>query len=189
MERRQRQFNLVVGAPGHGKSTFIAKRMIAASPDKNAIIYKEELNIDDAAFSMFARAKFKEYKGGKVKMSSFDVDYKTFMKEVYAHFRNGHIVIDDGTLYERDMVTKELSDLATMRRHLGVDITVAYHGMTYLPIQQFPLVNNIILFHTTDSLYKGRRLPGVELIQAAKDRIAAQVAKGNKYYHEVIKLS
>lgn len=190
MAERERQFNIFVGAPGFGKSTFTS-RIIQQSKDANAIIYKMALNIDDKAFSKFPECKdIAKYTGGKVKISDLTIKYPKLVRLVVDKYRNGHFVVDDAGLYERDIISDELNDLVMMRRHIGVDVSLIYHGLSFLPIQQFPFINNIILFHTTDNFtYKARRLPAGEQLQAAKDRIAAQVVKGNKYYHEVIKLS
>ncbi len=186
---RERQFNILVGAPGYGKSTF-ANRIVQGNRDHNAIIYKNNLNIDDPAFVRIPELKdLAKYKGGKVKVSDRTIKYPKLVTLINEKYRNGIFMVDDAGLYERDVISDELSDLVMMRRHMGVDVYLIYHGLSYLPIQQFPFVNNIILFHTTDALYKGRKLPELDRLQQAKDRIAAKVAGGNKYYHEVIKLS
>lgn len=186
---RERQFNIIVGAPGHGKSTLTAD-LVRQSKDANAIIYKMALNIDDKAFAKFPVREFAKYTGGKVRISDLDVKYPKLIQSVIAHYRNGMLVIDDAGLYERDIISDELNHLVMMRRHVGVDVFLVYHGLSFLPIQQFPYINNIILFHTADNFsYKARRIPAGDALQAAKDRIAAQVVKGNKYYYEVIKLS
>lgn len=186
---RERQFNIIVGAPGHGKSTTAAK-LFEAGKDANGIIYKMFLNIDDKAFKKYRHVPFDKYTGGKVKISDMDVKYKDFLKGVLRSFRNGHVMIDDAGNYERDIISDELNKLVSMRRHMGVDVTMIYHGLSFLPIQQFPFINHIILFHTTDNFsYKAGKLPDIKKLEKAKERIAAQVARGNKYYYEVIKLS
>lgn len=186
---RERQFNILVGAPGFGKSTKGAE-IVSRTHDKNAIIYKMLLNIDDKAFAKFPHVQLKNYKGGKVKIDDLQIKYSDMVKAVTRDFRNGMFVVDDAGNYERNIISEELNRLVSMRRHIGVDVLLIYHGLSFLPIQQFPFINNIILFHTTDNpSYKGGKIPEMEKLLAAKARIAAQVARGNKYYHEVIKLS
>lgn len=195
---RERQVNMIIGAPGHGKSTEMMN-IIKAYPDKNVLIWKNFLNIDDPAFKSIPEKQYIKYTGGRAKMKSNDMSiagknekqkYKNFMQGVIDHYRNGMLIVDDASNYEKYTTSDEFNNLIMMRRHIGVDVFYIYHGFTLFPIPMLPYVNNIILFHTADNFsYKGAKLPQMEKLQAAQERIAAQVAKGNKYYHEVIKLS
>lgn len=189
---------MIIGAPGHGKSTKMMD-IIKRYPDANVLLWKMFLNIGDPAFKTIPEKQYAKYTGGRAKISSNDttiagknerLKYKTFMQGIIDHYRNGMLVVDDASNYEKYTTSDEFNNLIMMRRHMGVDVFYIYHGFTLFPIAMLPYVNNIILFHTTDNFsYKGAKLPEMEKLLAAKNRIAAQVAKGNKYYHEVIKLS
>ena len=181
--------NLVVGFPGHGKSTLVGN-LVFASRDRNALIYQEGLDIGADAYKKFPETSFWKYKGGKVVINAEEVKYKLFLEHVKKNFRNGTLVIDEGGLYEQDILTDEMKAIAALRRKIGVDIFINYHGVSDLPIRQYQYVNNLILFHSADNFsYKATKVPKIKEMLAAKERIAAQVAKGNKYYHEVIRLS
>lgn len=157
---------LVVGATGCGKSTWIANRIKLAKC--NVIVYKHIVNIDDNAFKFLSHKNTNNIRQGvnigepvKCKISGIDrKDYIVFLEWVKKNYRNGILVIDDATIFERDRLTTEMNFILTMKRHLGLDIFLVYHGLTLLPIEQFLLCKSIILFNTTDSLqYKASRLP------------------------------
>ncbi len=187
-EPRDRQFNLVVGFRGHGKSYYVSK-IIRKSSQQNALIYVEDVDIDTPAWAPFPLVDFYSYKGGKVKICAQDLEYDVFLRMVRKHYRNGILVIDEGRLHENYKLSKGMIDLVSTCRKIGVDIYINYHGMSGLPIEQFHYVNNIILFHTTDNFRrKNNSIPEMKALEAAQRRIRAQVFKGNKYYAEVIPL-
>lgn len=189
MPPRNPTVSLAVGAKGYGKSTLIAK-LIKNSHHRNALIYKIGLNAADPAFKDFKEVSFFKYKGGKVIINAAEIEYKDFLEAILAKFRNGILLIDDASFYEMDTLSPQLKKIMLMCRHLGIDVIMVYHGLSDLPIKQLPYTNQIILFHTTDNAgYKAKKLPGMEGLEQAKNRIARQVAAGNKYYFEVIKLS
>lgn len=170
---RERRFNIVVGSPGSGKSTFTAE-LIKKTPG-NAIVYKHIANIDDPAFSFLTEKNADNWRQGaapgagvKCKFAGRQEDYRGFLQWVIRNYRNGMIVVDDATLFERDRLTREMQDIVTMRRHYGLDIILIYHGLTALPIDQFPFLNNIVLFNTNDNFqYKANKLPQIENLNKA----------------------
>lgn len=185
---RDRQFNLVVGFPGHGKSTFIANQC-KRTKDSNVLVYVEDVDMDSDAWAAFPPVDFGKYRGGKRKVNASDVAYDVFLQQVCQHFRNGIVVIDEGRLHENYRLSKEMIRLVATRRKIGVDIYINYHGMSGLPVEQLQYVNNIILFHTTDNFSrKGRSLPEMQALLAAQARIRRQVFAGNKYYAEAMPL-
>lgn len=159
-------------------------------PEKNKLLYKHLASINDPAFADIKHIKFREYKGGPAKIDCIDIPYKKFLKEVADKYRNGALFVDDAVNFERNSISDEMMYLVSMRAHLGIDVMYIYHSLTGLAIDQIPFLNNVILFHTTDNFkYKGAKLPQMELIEQAKERIAKRVAGGDKYYYEVIKLA
>jgi hypothetical protein len=179
----------VIGAKGYGKSTLIAK-LVASSHHKNALIYKTPVTVGDAAFKAFRYVPFNKYKGGKVIISAGDVKYLDFLEAVMTKLRDAVVVIDDSAFYERHNLSVQLEQLMNQCRHVDIDVITVYHGLTKFPIQQIPYLNNIVLFHTNDNAaYKANKLPGFEQLQDSINRIAGEVAKGNRYYYEVIKQS
>lgn len=170
--------------------------MIDESPYRNAIVYKEQLNVDDKAFIHLPLVAFDKYRGGKVRMTSMDVEYLPLLRWVLAgNFKNGALLIDDTSFYERNQISDELRRLLMMRRHLGVDVYLLYHGATAFPIDQYPYINMLVMFHSTDNFaYKGGKIPMAKEIEAARDRVsrrfmAAAHGTPEKYRPEIIKLS
>lgn len=198
-EARQRRFNLVVGSPGAGKSTFTAES-IKSYNSGNVILYKHAGNIDDAAFNFLPVKTQSNWRQGaspgtpvKCKFAGdTGTEYTGFLTWVKDSFRNGMLVIDDATIFERDRLTKEMNYLVTMRRHLGIDIWLIYHGLTLLPIEQFIFVNHIVLFNTNDNLkYKASRLPNYQLLLQGVQQARNNYASGGalRYTPAVVPLT
>lgn len=165
-EGQNTQGVMVVGATGCGKSTWIAER--CRKYNGNVIVYKHMSNIDDKAFSFLPEKTTSNWRQGakegspvKCKISGVEVsDYIQFLKWCKDNYRNGLLVIDDATIFERDRLSKEMNFLLTMKRHNGMDIYLVYHGLTLLPIEQFLLCRYVVLFNTTDNPnYKVRKIP------------------------------
>lgn len=168
---QEAEFNLIVGSPGAGKSTFTAgyvKRY-----NQSALVYKHLANIDDKAFSFLSTKTKESWRQGaapgqpvKCKIAGRQEDYAEFLRWIMAGgLRNGLLVVDDATIFERDRLTKEMNELVTMRRHYGLSIWLIYHGLSLLPIEQFVFANRIVLFNTTDNLkYKAAKMPRFEAL-------------------------
>lgn len=170
----ERQFNLIVGSPGSGKTTFTVP--IIKKYKQNVIIVKHRSNVNDSTHSFLNEKKTKDWRKGydpgdftKCKMAFTEKkDYLEFLRWVKNNFRNGLLIIDDCTIFERDRLSLEMVDLVTMRRHYGIDIMLIYHGFSLMPIDQFVFANNLIIFNTNDSPgYKATKIPQFERVEKA----------------------
>lgn len=185
MDLRQRRFNIVVGSPGSGKTTFTSN--IVRQYKQNVCFIKHLANIDDPALNFLTQKTRSNWRQGahdeapvKFKLAINDIkiedeetgekisEYRYTLKWVKKHFRNGMLIVDDATIFERDRLTEEMNHLVSMRRHYGIDIWLIYHGLTLLPIEQFIFLNNLVLFNTNDNLkYKANKLPNADHLQRA----------------------
>ncbi len=196
---RERQVNIIVAAPGYGKSSLMAEIIKRFYKRENVLLFKKFMNINDPAFSFIPEKPFASYISGSAKFADNDATmlgkkpkekYRFFLQAVLKSYRNGLLIVDDAGSYERYTTSDELNELVMMRRHMGVDVFYLFHSMSFLPIEMLPYTNNVIIGHTTDNFaYKAAKLPEMEKLIEAKERIAQKVASGNKYYKEVIKLS
>jgi hypothetical protein len=179
-EVRERRFILIAGAPGAGKSVFVNDNIIAPYTG-NVIIFKHPANIDDKAVAWLPEKTPSNWRQGakpgapvRCKMAVTKQDYKKTLQWVADEYRNGLLIVDDATIYEKFILTNEMEFLVIMRRHLGIDIVMMYHGLTRLPIDQFISANYLLLFNTTDNFdYKAKKLPQHKTLQDA-----AQSARG-----------
>jgi len=167
-------FNMFIGAPRSGKSTATVK-LIKCYP-KNVIIVKHTSNIQDDTHAFLTEKTMDNWRQGtapggyvKCKMAFSDKkEYKPFLDWVRKKYRNGLLIIDDATIFERDRLTTEMTDIVSMRRHYGIDVVLIYHGFTLCPIDQFVFVNKLIIFNTNDSPeYKKNKIPQFRKIEAA----------------------
>jgi energy-coupling factor transporter ATP-binding protein EcfA2 len=174
---RERRFNLVVGAPGSGKSTFVAE-IVKKYNNGNVCVWKHKANYDDPAFKFLPIKTESNWRQGvspgnaaKFMMVGNKDGYKSMLKWLVdennsTRFRNGLLVVDDATIFEKYVLSEEMQELVAMRRHHGyfLDIWLVYHGMTQLPIEQFTFVNNVIIFNTADNMkYKSSKIPADKL--------------------------
>ncbi len=196
---QESQFNLIVGSPGAGKSTFVAgyvKRY-----NQSAIVYKHLANIDDQAFAFLTTKTKESWRQGaapgqavKCKFAGRQEEYPGFLQWVMTGgFRNGLLVVDDATIFERDRLTKEMNELVAMRRHYGISIWLVYHGLSLLPIEQFIFCNRIVLFNTNDNIkYKAAKMPRFTELQQGIAQARANFQGGNprlKHTPVVVKLA
>lgn len=195
-EVRERRFTMIVGSPGSGKSTFTSK-LVQTMPG-NAIVYKHIANIDDKAFSQLTEKNQSNWRQGakpgeavKCKFAGQVEDYKAFLQWAIKNYRNGLLVVDDATIFERDRMTKEMQNIVTMRRHYGIDVILIYHGLSTLPIDQFVFLNNLVLFNTNDNIkYKANKLPQMDALNAAIQQARDNYrSKANKYTPAIINFS
>lgn len=191
---RDGQANVVAGCKGHGKSTWLRGFLDHKSPFRHSLVYKYGRNIEDPAFEGYPVINsLKEYRGGRVIVNGNNgkVKYSDFIK-FCSYSRDINVVVDDAKLFERNVITDEMNELLVINRRLPADVWLLYQGVTDIPIETYSLVNNIVLFHTTDDIRrKGHKIAAdaVEPILKARERIRKRVLSGDKYYKEVIKLA
>lgn len=192
---RQPEFNLVIGSPGAGKSTWVAG--IAKQTPRNVCLVKLPVNIDDKAFSFLPEKTLSSWRQGlqpgapgKFKVSA---SKKEYLKEILpwiiaGNFKNGIFIVDDATIYERHQISDELDELLGMRRHFGLDVYLVYHGLTKCPIDQFAFANHIILFNCTDNPnYKASKIPEHHRLIAGI-KVAQEEYRKKTYKPSIIKL-
>lgn len=175
---KERLFDTYVGAPRAGKSTMAAKAI--KKYGQNVIVIKHMANINDETFSFLPEKSLSNWRQGvkpggfvkcKMAFKNRKKDYQEFLKWCIDHYRNGLLVIDDTTIFERDRMSEPLAELVAMRAHLGIDILMLYHGFSLFPIDQFIFINHLLVFNTSDNpAYKKDKIPQIEKIIAAADR-------------------
>ena len=101
MSKREPSIGLFVGARGHGKSTKLAA-YLEKHRYKNAIVFKEGVNVHDKAFESWPKISLDQYKGGRVIVDGGTIEAKNpyihFIQTVHKKFTRGVIVIDDAAM-------------------------------------------------------------------------------------------
>lgn len=172
-----RYFDLLVGAPRSGKSTFAAN--IIKQFQQNVIIVKHTSNINDDTHSFLTEKTPENWRQGaapnqfvKCKMA-FDEkeDYLPFLQWVKEHYRYGLLIIDDATIFEDYKMSRPLKNIVSMRRHYKLSVILIYHGFTACPIDQFTFVNKLVIFNCNDNITRKKdRIPKFEQIEQAVTR-------------------
>lgn len=199
----ERTFDVAVGAPRSGKSTFSAK--VIKSYPENALIVKHKANIHDATFSFLPEKTMQNWRQGvprtghvKCKMAFMDKDkdYQVFLRWVIDHFRNGLLVIDDATIFEQRETSKLMLEIISMRAHLGIDVLLIFHGFTKMPIDMFTFLNHFIIFNTVDNITRKKdTLTDYDSIYAAvlraryRYRLYQDRTDPRKYEPEILRIN
>ncbi len=177
MKDNERKFDLIVGAPRSGKTTWTVRPIKLYK--QNVIIVKHTSNIGDATHSFLPQKTTSNFRQGaapgafvKCKMAFADKkEYLPFLDWVRTRYRNGLLIIDDATIFERDRLSLPMTDIVSMRRHYGIDVMLIYHGFALMPIDQFVFANNIFIFNTNDNVeYKKSKIPQFKRIEAARNQ-------------------
>jgi Poxvirus A32 protein len=191
---RERHFNLVAGGTGCGKSTWLANKVIKPYT-QNVIVLKHIVNVNDKAFSFLPKKTIETFKKYNQKNKPIQCvipytdkkEYKPFLEWVKNNIEHCLLIIDDATILEKDRLSETMQLLATMRRHYAIDIYLVYHGLTFLPIDQFIHVNYLIMFNTSDNfIYKAKKLPNSEVLKNAQAEVKKNYLSKDKQYVPVI---
>ena len=169
-----RLFDLIVGAPKSGKSTFAAK--VIKQYKQNVIIVKHTSNINDDTHAFLTEKTMDNWRQGaapgqfvKCKMA-FDEksDYLPFLEWVKQHYRYGLLIIDDATIFEDYKMSKPLKNIVSMRRHYKLSVVLIYHGFMACPIDQFIFANRLIIFNCNDNITRKKdRIPKFTQVERA----------------------
>lgn len=148
---RKAQLNIVVGAPGTGKSTFIRQevvekrpKVLVVTPDTSEWRQLPEVHNKQEIYSLTGKARY------------VCASKKDFIENVVGKFYGGVLVMDDAMSYLDFQTEDTMRYLQIRRRQLGIDIYFVGHGLTQIPPQLFTFTSWIILFATTDN-FSGRR--------------------------------
>lgn len=197
---RNPRFNAFIGSPGSGKTTYINRCIQQYSG--NVLLLKLWINIDDEAtrwmplmtLEQVERAlKFGEKVVARIALTK--KDYLPILKWVNQKYRNGLLIVDDASVFEKDSLTEQMEDLLIMRRHLGLDIWMVYHGFTGFPIEQYKFLNFLMVFNTNDNPdYKKNKIPRFDEIIAATTESQNRFKKyaytdPRRYKPSIVKLS
>src|SRR5690349_11016130 len=121
MQVRERRFNLIVGGPGAGKSTWIASK-VKQYDNGNVLVWKHQGNYDDPAFDFLPIKTAKGWRQGavpgqpvKFRMIGDEDTYPQLLQWLYGNdpnkFKEGLLILDDCTLFEADRISKNLRRL------------------------------------------------------------------------------
>lgn len=184
---RQPAANVLVGAPGCGKTHWLIKK-VAMPARRNVCIVTSWEDLDQPIFQPFSHKSYENWRQGAAPNTpvkfKIAVDRKEYRKELLPwakeEFRNGVLIIDDTTVFERNSISDELYELLAKRRHWGIDVFLTYHGFTQFPIDQYAFVKNIIVFNTVDNpAYKKDKIPEFPVLMQAAAKARANFAKGS----------
>lgn len=199
---REAEVTIIAAAKKHGKST-LAEQMIRQHPFKNALIFKEGINLADKAFIKYPQiTDLSKYKGGKKVVDGGYIDYYTFLRLVNKHFKDGLLLLDDIVEYEPNDLSPQLRPILVNNRKMGLEVILLYQAVGDVPKRMWRYVSNCIMGYTIENLEDAvYKLPnkGVEFFKAREriirvhDRCKCGQENackcGNRYYKEVIKLS
>jgi len=186
---RRANFDLLVGATGAGKSTFLLQNVVKPLQEKGnrILVVKNDINKDwgDVPFFDFYD-EIKTFEGIR-KLNYLDGRFEIIQK----NYSNGALILEDCRGYIDLQSDKIMQWLLIFRRHVGIDLFAVFHGLTEVPPKFFTHADRLILFSTNDNINKRSKeiySDKLKLIDEARLRIEDKVRKGNKYAYEIVNL-
>lgn len=181
--QRKTELNLVVGANGTGKTTFLQKEVLKIRT-KNLIITPDP-------------AEWKQYNTittpdeirnlqGTARIIYEDSSTLQIIKE---NFFGGALILDDAMAYLNEQTPGMMQYLYIRRRQFGIDLYIVAHGLRQLPPKCFTFVSWLILFNSVENFSARKQELISELynkVVEAQTRISKKVQAGNPYYYEIL---
>jgi len=185
---RRAKFDIIVGATGSGKSTFLLENVVKPLKEKNEriLIFKNEVNADWADVDFL-----KNYDELKTFTGIRKLNFRDGRFQKLRNYRNGALILEDCRGYIELQSKKEMDDFLIFRRHVNIDLFAVFHGLTDVPPRFFIHADRLVLFSTNDNINKRSKeiyQERLQKIDEARKRVENQVNKGNKYAYEIINL-
>jgi hypothetical protein len=183
---RAAKMTIILGANGTGKSTLLHD-IITHGNEKSLVITP-----DDSEWRKYAEVELLEkddFVFSGVRRHIFDPQKKCGTLDKIHMFKKGKLIFDDCRAYLLSATDLRIRQLLIRRRQRMVDVFAVGHGFTEVPPVFFTFATDIILFRTTDNIFKRKDcLKDFEKMLEAQKRVNAMAAK-NPHYYEVIKIS
>lgn len=182
MERKT-ELNMVVGANGTGKTTFIEKEILKIRT-KNLIVtpdYAEWKGLPEISTADEIRTL-----QGSARIIYQDTETLNVIKENYS---GGALILDDAMAYLNEQTPKMMQYLYIRRRQFGIDLYIVAHGLRQIPPKCFTFASWLILFNSIEN-FSGRKqelIPELyNKVVETQTRISKKVQSGNPYYYEIL---
>ena len=182
MSKRKAELNLVIGANGTGKTSFLQKEVLPK--------YQKALIItpDPAEWKQYPIVSIDELKYfnaiGRMVYSG-----PQMLQNVSKRFYGGALLLDDAMAYLDEQTPDSLQYIYIRRRQFGIDVYLVAHGLRQVPPKCFTFASWLILFNSVEnfSARKKELIPEIyDTIITAQTNIREKVKKGNPYYKEII---
>ena len=188
----RKRCDILVGATGAGKSTFLLKNIVEPllKEDKRILVVKNDFNMDwkDVDFL----SKDKKYEELKTFTGIRKVNFRQGrLEKIAQYYSNGVLILEDCMGYIHTQTDKITDWLLLGRRHFGINLFCVFHGLTEVPPKFFTYADSLILFATNDNINKRSKeiFPErLQVIDKARQRIEQRVRKGDKFAYEIINL-
>lgn len=182
MSERLNVINLVVGAPGHGKTTKILE-LLKRYPRK-ILIY--DIN-KEKAYSDFPLIELKDIRFHSHGIARvFTPDTRALVDAIDKHYYNGLVVFEDATKYLPSGVANVFSwrSIFTNYRHRNRDYIFTFHSLNRIPPFVYEMSNYITLFKTKEQFDGSlKKVPNFSVVQTAYNKV--QKAK-DKFYNVTV---
>jgi GTPase Era involved in 16S rRNA processing len=163
------KYNVVVGAPRMGKSTFLAKtaaNYLIRNPHNIVSITETQ-----GTFPFDLIKKICAEKEVETKDRLFYFRARPEQRDIIDDLPPGLAIIDDTRAIFSDDKATELYLFAVNHRHIETNVTLVYHSLAKVHYSLIEVINKIYAFKVLDSYKKvGRRLPDQvtkEFVEAA----------------------
>lgn len=175
----QTKATAVVGTNGTGKTSFLRQmcNMVLASGRRVLVVVPDEIEWTDIPVTMLRYGVDSDFRYVGIRRHIFN--RKTTLK-MLPYIRNCVIIFDDCRAYLKAITDDDVHNIFIRRRQRGVDIFIAAHGFTEIPLLFYTFITDFVIYMTRDNIT--RRMIGIhdyDAIQSKVEEVNA-IAAGKK---------
>lgn len=175
----QTMFAAVVGTNGTGKTSFLRQlcNTALAKGQRVLVITPDDLEWRDVPTTMLRYGVDADFRYSGIRKHIWDK--KTTLKRL-TFLRNALVIFDDCRAYLGDVTDAEVHEIFIRRRQRGLDIVIAAHGFTEVPLKFYTFITHFVLYMTRDNV--SRRMHGIRDYDAIRKKVAEvnAIAAGKK---------
>lgn len=186
-KEREVMFVLIIGAPGHGKTTVAEKFVQRIGKSKTLIIDPDGMEEKWFRHKLIDASNHDDVNNLTGICRSYSSSNTNQMfTNIFKNFRNGLLVLDDCRVYVESAVPVDLRNIFRRKRQMMTDIICIAHGFSDVPPFFFTFATHYILFRTEDKIERRKDvLNPFDKWKQIKQRVD-QAALKNKYHYELI---